>query len=34
MNVRGREDMVDVLDVVEWAAEQLPPADRQVAVIG
>jgi hypothetical protein len=34
VNVRGKEDMADVLDVVEWAAEQLPGSDKQVAVIG
>lgn len=34
MNVRGKEDMADVLDVVEWAAEQLPGPDKQVAVVG
>lgn len=33
-NLRGREDMGDVLDVVEFAAAQLPGPDKQVAVIG
>lgn len=34
VDMRGKEDMADVLDVVEWAAEQLPGSDKQVAVIG
>jgi hypothetical protein len=33
-NLRGKEDMGDVLDVVEFAAAQLPGPDKQVAVIG
>lgn len=32
--MRGREDMADVLDVVEFAAAQLPGPDKRVAVVG
>lgn len=32
--MRGREDMADVLDVVEFAAAQLPGPEKRVAVIG